>query len=422
MTGPPLQRDVESYDVRRAVWATRVVFAANGGLFASWVTRLPAIRDELGASERGLGFALLFTAVGSLLAMPLSGLLVSRIGARKVMAGCVVICALAYPALGLAPDLVVLSAVLFVLGAGVGVWDVAMNVSAHAVEVRSGRTLMPGFHAGWSIGTVVGAGVGALAAMAEVDPATQLALCSVVAGGLTLALLRDMPDRAVDHDGDPVEHAGDAGGSPFGDAAGEHHVPARTGPMIGDPRLLGLGLMTFCAAWAEGSASDWLALMLTDDRDATAATAALGFAVFAAAMTIARAAGNRVVDSLGRVRTLRIGAGITALGVVVLLTVPVLGAAYLGALLWGLGIALVFPLAMSAAGETPGRGPSAIATVATIAYTGFLVGPPLIGSVAHEVGLDGALWVVVALAAGILVLAGNAGDPRAGRTDAGMRG
>lgn len=405
MTDLPVRPDVETYDVSRAVWSTRIVFAANGGLFATWVSRLPAIRDELGATERGLGFALLFTAVGSLIAMPLSGRMVSAFGARRVMAVCVVVCAVAYPLLGLAPDLVVLSAVLLVLGAGVGVWDVAMNVSAHSVEVRSGRTLMPGFHAGWSIGTVVGAGVGALAAKADVAPAVHFALCSIVVGAITLALLRGMPDRSADETGV--------------DAAGEHHVPARTGAMVRDPRLIALGVMTFFAAWAEGSANDWLAIMLTDDRDASGAMAALGFAVFAAAMTIGRAAGGGAVDRLGRVRSLRIGAGVTAVGMVVLLTVPVLGFAYLGALLWGLGIAMAFPLAMSAAGETPGRGPAAIATVATIAYAGFLVGPPLIGTFATEAGLDRALWVVVALCLGILVLAGSARDPRVGRATAG---
>jgi fucose permease len=180
--------------------------------------------------------------------------------------------------------------------------------------------------------------------------------------------------------------------------------------------------MTFCAAWAEGAANDWLALMLTDDRDASGALAAGGFAVFAAAMTLGRAAGNGVVERLGRVRSLRIGAVVSAAGVVVLLTVPALGAAYAGALLWGLGIAVAFPLAMSAAGETPGRGPSAIATVATIAYAGFLVGPPLIGTLAHEVGLDHALWVVVVLVAGILALAGTARDPRSRPAGSGVRG
>ena len=397
-----------TYDVRRAVWATRFVFAANGGLFATWVSRIPAIRDELGASERGLGFALLFTAVGSLVAMPLSARMISGFGARRVMAACIVVCCLAYPALGIAPDLVVLSLVLLVLGAGVGVWDVAMNVSAHAVEVRAGRILMPGFHAGWSIGTVAGAGVGALAAKAGLDPAVHFALCSVVVGLATVGFLQWMPDQAADEHDDT-------------DAAGERHVPVRRA-LIRDRRLIGLGVMTFCAAWAEGAANDWLALMLTDDRAASGALAALGFAVFAAAMTLGRVAGNGVVNSFGRVRTLRVGAVVTAFGVVLLLTVPVLTVSYLGALLWGLGIAVAFPLAMSSAGETPGRGPGAIAMVATIAYAGFLIGPPLIGTVAHGVGLDRALWVVVALAAGIFALAGTTRNPRTTSTGKPVQG
>ena len=382
--------------IRRQAWATRIVFAASGGLFATWVSRIPAIRDDLHADDRGLGFALLCTAVGSLLAMPLSGRMVSRVGARAVLTVCIVVCIPAYPALALAPNLVVLGGVLFVIGAAVGVWDVAMNVSGHVVEREAGRDLMPGFHAAWSIGTVLGAGVGALAARAGLDPAVHFAICSIGIGVAALASVRVMPDG--------TEEPGDT-------AEGEHHVPP-VGPLIRDPRLLGLGIMTFCAAWAEGSANDWLALMLHDDRDASGALAAAGFAVFAAAMTTGRLLGTPVVMRFGRVRTLRSGAALAAVGVVVLLAIPLLATGYVGAALWGVGIAVAFPLAMTAAGETPGRGPSAIATVATIAYAGFLVGPPLIGSLAHQVGLDNALWVVLLLTVGIFVLAGNAREQR----------
>lgn len=390
--GPDLQLPVP--DVRRAVWATRIVFAGNGALFATWVSRIPAVRDDLGADERGLGFALLFTAVGSLIAMPLSGRMVAAVGARKVITVCVVASVLAYPALGIAPSLVWLGAVLLVVGAGVGVWDVAMNVSAHGVEERAGRTLMPGFHACWSIGSVAGAGMGALAARVGIGPALHFAIGSVVVGGVTLAFLRALPDGRSGHD--PA------------DAVGEHHLPVPTRPVTRDVRLIGLGVMTFCAAWAEGSANDWLALMLADERDASGAAAALGFAAFSAAMTTARIAGNRVVATVGRVRTLRWGSVLGAAGVVLLLAVPTLAVSYAGALLWGLGIALVFPLAMTAAGETPGRGPEAIAMVSTIAYSGFLVGPPLIGTIAHATGLGAALWLVVGLAAGVLVLSRTA--------------
>ena len=386
--------------VRRGAWATRIVFAANGALFASWVSRIPAVRDDLGADERGLGFALLFVAVGSLLAMPLSGRVVSAVGARRVMVLCVVVALLCYPALGLAPDLVVLGAVLLVLGGAVGVWDVAMNVSGHAVERAAGRDLMPGFHAGWSIGTVVGAGTGALAAQAGLDPALHFAAACVVAGVLAFPAVLRMPDGTPDD---------------TSTAEGEHHLASPAGPLVRDARLLGLGFMTFCAAWAEGAANDWLALLLADARDASGALAAAGFAVFAGAMTLGRLVGTPVVDRLGRVRALRTGAAVAAVGVASLLVVPVLAVGYLGALLWGLGIAVAFPLAMTAAGETPGRGSSAIATVATIAYTGFLVGPPLIGSIAHAVGLDDALWLVVALAGGIVALAGTARPVREAR-------
>lgn len=388
----------QAVPVRRQAWATRVVFAANGGLFATWVSRIPAVRDDLGADERGLGFALLFTAVGSLVAMPLSGRLVGRVGARRVLLVCIVVCVLGYPALGLAPDLMVLAAVLLVIGAGVGVWDVAMNVSGHEVEKAAGRDLMPGFHAGWSIGAVLGAAFGALAARAGLAPAAHFALACLVFGGAAVLAVRIMPDGTADDVGSPAE--------------GEHHVPGPTGPILRDVRLVGLGLMTFCAAWAEGSANDWLALMLADDRGASGAAAALGFAVFAVAMTGGRLVGTPVVTRFGRVPTLRWGAVVTAVGVSVLLLVPVLAVGYLGAFLWGIGIAIAFPLAMTAAGETPGRGNSAIATVATIAYTGFLVGPPLIGAIAHSVGLDHALWLVVLLAGGIFALAGTARDPR----------
>ncbi len=401
---------LEEFDVGRATWATRFVFAANGGLFATWVSRIPAVRDDIGATERGLGFALLFVAVGSLAAMPLSGRLVTRVGVRRVLVTCIVTCALGYTALGLAPDLVVISVVLLVLGAGVGVWDVAMNVSAHAVEVRAGRTLMPGFHAAWSIGTVVGAGIGALAAKAGVEPAVQFALCAGVVGVAAVVAVRAMPDRPAD---EPEEdHV---------DVSAERHVPQH-GALVRDPRLLGLGLMTFCAAWAEGAANDWLALMLTDDRGASGALAALGFAVFAGAMTLGRAVGNQVVARLGRVRSLRTGAVVAAVGVTGMLAIDSLPVAYAGAALWGLGISIGFPLAMSAAGETPRRGASAIATVATIAYAGFLVGPPLLGSAAHATSLDTTLWVVVLLTAGIFALAGNARSPRRGVRGAAVRG
>lgn len=382
--------------LRPAARASAVVFTANGALMASWVARIPAAKAHLGASAGGLGTALLCAGIGSVVAMPFSGRLVSRHGSRPVIAVCAVVGAVAYSCLGLVGSLVALGAVLFVIGACVGVWDVAMNVQAHHVEVATGRPIMPLFHAGWSAGGIVGAGLGALAAYVGLGIGTHLTAASVVALVAVFAALRFyLPD------------AGDA------DAEQSHGGGMR---LLRDRRVLLVGAMGLAAACAEGAASDWSALMVVNVHQATQAQGAIGFGVFAAAMALGRAGGTWAVERFGRVGVLRWGGVLAAVGVVVAVASPVLGLSYLGILLWGLGLSGGFPLAMSAAGETPGRGPEAIAVVSVLAYGGFLIGPPLIGHLADVTGLGRALWVVVALGATMAVTAGAARTPAVARS------
>ena len=170
-------------------------------------------------------------------------------------------------------------------------------------------------------------------------------------------------------------------------------------------RLLVVGVVTLCATTLEGAAADWLALFLTDERGATASLAAAGYAVFAVAMAGGRFAGTAVAERLGRHGAVRAGGLVSLAGVLLTVLGPGLPAAYLGAALWALGVCLVFPAAVSAGGETPGRPADAIAAVTTIGYGGFLVGPPLIGLLADRVGLGRALLVLLVLAGGITVLA-----------------
>ncbi len=391
------------------MWATRLLFATNGGFFASWVSRIPQVRDDLHANDAGLGLALLGLGLGSLLAMPASGKVIARLGVRPVLAATIVLATLDFPLLGLVGSLPLLGLALAVLGASAGVWDVAMNVAGHAVEVRAGRTLMPGFHAYWSLGGVTFAGLGALAARAGLSPPRHFAVVAAALGAVALLAAFRVPSGPAGP-ADVLVEPHDVLVEPA-DVLVEPHegmAPARPQWALTDRRVLALGLLTFCAAWAEGSANDWLALLLADERGASAALAAAGFTVFATAMTTGRLVGNRVVARLGRVRSLRWGAAVAVAGLVVLLGLPRLELAYLGALGWGLGIAVAFPLAMSAAGETPGRGPQTIAAVATIGYLGFLVGPPMTGALAHRIGLGSALWLVVGLVAGLAALAGSA--------------
>ncbi|WP_100499646.1 MFS transporter [Geodermatophilus chilensis] len=371
----------------RARVAVATAFVVNGFAFASWISRVPAARDALALSSAELGLLLLCIAVGSVVALPLTGPLVHRIGpARGVLAGTVVAAAgLLLLALGLGTGRVLAAgAGLALVGVGVGSWDVAMNIEGAAVEQRLGRVLMPRLHAGFSLGTVAGALLGAGAAALAFPLAAQLAVTAVLAvTALAVATRSFLP-------ADP--------------AAGEEH---RGGSGVGrawrEPRTLLVGVLTLAFAFTEGSANDWLAVALVDGHGIAESTAAVGFAVFVAAMTAVRLVGGALLDRWGRVAVLRVGGVTAVLGLLLFVTAPALPVALAGAVLWGAGAALGFPVGMSAAADDPARAAARVSVVSSISYTAFLAGPPLIGFVAEATGVLQALLVVlVVLAVGLL--------------------
>jgi predicted MFS family arabinose efflux permease len=371
--------------LRRAAIATAVVFATSGALFASWVSRLPTIRDRLGAGEAELGLALLAPGVGALALMPLTGRLCQRVGSRRVVAASATLAAGLMAALALAPTTLVFGATLFVLGMGYGAWDVAMNVHGSAVERRAGRPWMPRYHACWSVGGLAGAGLGALLARGGVPVFAHFAVAAAATVALLFAALGHfLPDLP---------------------AAAARARSRGAGPRVLTPHLAAVGALTLCATMIEGAASDWLALFLTDVRGATASVAAAGYATFACAMAAGRFGGTAVSERLGRDGAVRAGALVVFAGIGLALLGPSLPTAFAGVALWGLGISLVFPAAISTSGETPGRPAEAIAAVSTIGYGGFLVGPPLLGLLAEQVGLARALLTLLVPAASVGVLA-----------------
>jgi predicted MFS family arabinose efflux permease len=376
--------------LRRAALATALVFAMNGFLLASWVSRLPATRDRLGASAAELGLVLLTPGIGSLLSMPFSGRWCRRFGSRLVVAGTTLAAAGVLVVLAAVPSLVTLGLTLFVWGSFYGSWDVAMNVHGSAVEQRAGRDWMPRYHACWSVGGIAGAGCGALAAHAEASLLLHFAAVAAACVALVLVALRGFVE---DRDERPA-------------AAPGPRPRRRTerARVLTSPLQL-VGVETLCATTLEGAAADWLALYLTDERGATDSLAAFGYAVFAVAMAAGRFSGTAVSERLGRHRAVRAGGLVSFAGVLLTVLGPGLVAAYLGAALWALGVCLVFPAAVSAGGEAPDRPADAIAAVTTIGYGGFLLGPPLIGLLAEQVGLGRALLVLLVLAGGIAALA-----------------
>ena len=371
----------------RARVAVAVAFVVNGFAFASWISRVPAARDALGLSSAGLGLLLLCLAVGSVVALPLTGPVVHRIGpARGVLGGATLVLAgLLLLALGVsAGQFLAAGAGLTLVGMGVGGWDVAMNIEGAAVEQRLGRVLMPRLHAGFSLGTVAGALLGAGAAALGFPLPAQLVLTAVLAlAAVAVATRSFLP-------AEPAAEDAHRGGSGVGRAWRE-------------PRTLLVGVLTLAFAFTEGSANDWLAVALVDGHGIAESTAAVGFAVFVAAMTAFRMVGGALLDRFGRVAVLRAG-GVTALlGLLLFVTAPGLPFALTGAVLWGAGAALGFPVGMSAAADDPARAAARVSVVSSIAYTAFLAGPPLIGFVAEVTGvLQALLVVVVVLAVGLL--------------------
>jgi MFS family permease len=400
--------------VRSATWAVLLVFALNGFAFASWASRIPAVRDGLGFSEGQMGLLLLTGAVGSMVALPLSGMISARLGAARTVLFFAVVCALGYTVVcfgveAAAPLWVRVG--LFVAGAGVGVWDAAMNLEGAVVEQHLGRSIMPRFHAGFSLGTVAGAGVGSVVAHAQVPLTWHLIAVMVLDVVVVAVCVRAfLPTHGGDDGAAPAlvaddGHVTDAAADPATAVEPSHgHSVRETLATWRESRTLLIGLVVLAAALTEGAANDWVSLAIVDGFGTTESVGALGLAVFLASMTGARLVGTSLIDRLGRVPVLRLSGLAALVGVTVFALVPVLWVALLGIVIWGAGAALGFPMGMSAASDDPRRAALRVSVVSTIGYSAFFVGPALIGFLAEQTGYRLALLVIaVPVAIGLLV-------------------
>lgn len=420
--------------VALATWAVFAVFFLNGFNFATWASRLPAVRDSLGFTEAQMGLLLLFMAVGSLLALPLSGMVVQRLGASKAVTLFAVanVVGLVTAVTGVATgEDVVVRVGLFLAGIGTGVWDAAMNLEGAAVEQRLGKAIMPRFHAGFSFGTMAGAGVGALMAALHVPVQVHLTAAVVLSLlGVLWCVRFFLPAGQVEH---VVDTAEDAAGSDPAAAAGSGAPLTASENARGalsawtEPRTLLIGLVVLAAALTEGAANDWVSLAVVDGFETSDAMGAVGLAVFLTAMTGMRLLGTGLLDRYGRVTVLRLGAALALVGLLLFTLSPSIWLALLGVVAWGMGAALGFPVGMSAASDDPARAAVRVSVVATIGYSAFFMGPPLIGFLAEHVGYRAALLVIaVPVVVGLLVVgatrplptaAGSAGQQAAQRSE-----
>jgi len=352
-------------------------FALNGFCFATLVSRIPDVRSDLDLDNGSLGLLLLAIAAGSVLALPSSGRLIERFGAASVVrvGALFVACGLLVGSAGAVTGSVSVTAVgFFINGIGVGVWDVSMNVEAAEVERRLGRTIMPRFHAGWSMGSITGAAIGVPMA------AVHAPLVLHIGGFAVLALLAAWWSAGTFLEPTPAVAAnGSAAASAWR-----------------EPRTLAIGVMVLAFALAEGSANDWLALSLIDGYGVRHWVGVAGFSLFVCAMTIGRLVGPVLLDRYGRAPVLWSTAAASFAGILLVVYGGSGVVVTAGILVWGLGASLGFPVGMSAAADDPVRAAARVSVVSTIGYAAFLAGPPLLGQVADRVGTLDALLVVAA--------------------------
>ena len=387
-------------------WRTAIftIFLIMGVGFASWASRLPAVKNDLGINDLQVGVLLFVSGVTSIVGLSLANVIVARWGARRGMFTTIITFALGVVVAGVGVEFVqsyVVAAIgLGLMGLGMSATDVMMNVEAAAVEQAFERTLMPLFHAFFSLGTVAGAGLGVAMAALGIGVGWHLGAAGLLVAVAGLLSLGAVPVRESTHD-DPAT------------SVTRRERFAEIAAVWRDPRTYAIGAIMLGMAFAEGSANDWLTIAMVDGHDQTEAVGAIALTVFSVAMTTFRILGGPLVDRIGRVWSLRILSIAAGVGLVMFILAPNLPIAFIGIALWGAGASLGFPLGMSAAADDPKKAAASVTAAATIGYLAFLCGPPILGWISHEIGILPTLWIIVALIA-MSGLASGAAKPIAG--------
>jgi predicted MFS family arabinose efflux permease len=400
---PPIPDREAAGPPRAARIAVSAVFFMNGGLFASWVSRLPAVQTERSLGHGTLGLALLVIALGAIIAMPIAGWLSARYGSNRITCFTGALYCLGLPLLMLVPAGWPFMVALFCFGVAHGGLDVAMNTQAVAVEKQYGRAINSSFHALFSLGGLAGAAAGGLAATREIAPVQHFAWVASVLGAVTFVIAVPRLRRASPEDTGVKSDRGE-------------HSPKPIKP----PRsLILLGLIAFCVMMGEGATADWSAIFLRQVSGASEGLAAAGYAAFSVAMAVGRFSGDWLSMRVGPVNLVRFSGAIAAGGLALTLLVKQPAISLVGLAAVGIGFAAVVPQVFTAAARTPGiSSAAALSTATTIGYFGFLAGPPLIGFTAEVIGLGNALWIVAALSVVITMLAPAVGSGTQRRSSA----
>jgi MFS family permease len=363
--------------------AVNVVFFLNGFLYGNWSSRIPRIKELYGVSDQVFGFVLLTMALGAVAAMPFTGYAIMRNGTRRIGLLSIILYCAFVPLIPFMPNWIVLMVLYLIIGIATGMLDVSMNAQGVMVEKQYGKPIMTSFHALFSVGMALGGWCGSFFA------GTSLTLYHhfAIVGGLSFVMTLWVQSNLIN----------------------DNYVrnEKTEGPLfrLPDKTLLSIGIITFCCMMGEGSMANWSVQYMESVAFSSKTLAPIAITAFAGSMTLGRIFGDRVRALIGDRMIIVIGGFLSACGLVVALIFPVPGVVIAGCFLVGLGLSTIVPVAYSIAGNTENI-PSGvgIAMVTTVGYSGFLLGPPIIGFIAEWKDLRFGLSIVAALLVLMIVL------------------
>jgi len=356
--------------------AISIYFYVSGLIFSSWASRIPAIKDRYDLNEAELGALLFMLPMGALVALPFAGWLVQLFGSKRMTLTSLLIYACLLIGISVHMDILWLSVVLFGFGVLGNLNNISMNAQGLAVQEKLGKPILSSLHAMWSMGAFSGA---AITGVLEIIPLSVHYLIISATAILSAVVFSYFM---------------------IGDLL---HTSEKQKIFVFPNRgLVLLGVICFCVAMSEGAMSDWSSLYYRQVVHDLLSSTTIGYTTFAFCMALGRFTGDRLVQSFGYTRVLKMNGLFISAGMALSLAVQYPAWVIVGFALVGFGVSSVMPIVYMLAAKNNSMPPAmALSAVSSVGFSGFLVGPPLIGFVAQAIGLRSALLILVLL--GILI-------------------
>jgi MFS family permease len=364
--------------------AVATMFFMAGLCFSSWASRIATVQQKLALSDAALGGVLFALPVGLMLSLPLAGWAVTKIGSRKVLAISLTTYGLMLICLGLASNVWLLILCLILFGMASNATNISVNTQAVATEGFYTKPIMASFHGLWSLAGFCGAGIGTFMIAGGIAPTPHFVIIAA-----TTALAVFICWRYLHNDRSPVSSG-----------------PAFVKP---DKSLITLGLIAFCSMVVEGAMFDWSVVYFKKVVLAESGWIGIGYTACMCTMAGGRFVADWFSGRFGLKITLQVSGLLSASGLLIAIIFPTMGIAVFGFMLVGAGISSVVPMVYSAAGKSTTMLPGpAIAAVSTISFTGFLVGPPVIGLLAGAFSLRVSFLFLTAMALLVVLFSSKA--------------